>query len=188
MVSKTLILFLILILSFCANTGNGSSNDSINQNHSTMDKSNLLLNFVLIYDETSKDSNSETIKISISDKKIQITKNYNGFKAPENKQFEKDMDEEMKKNITEFIEKHQLNTDIKELKETKGIGIEGYLRVEIFQPKTTTIIIEGKTNIWGSDDYVKKNWGKQFVESRTNIENIKYFSKAKSFVQFIEGL
>lgn len=159
-----------------------------NENHIPMNISNIKIDLVLKQKETSKDSNSETISIKIFDEKILINKQYSGFKAPENKKVEKKLNKDKKQQIFNFIQEHKLNVNIEEQKKIEGIGIEGYLRFEIYQPDTTAILINGKTNIWGTDDYVKKTWGKKYVESRTNIENIGYFGKARSFVHFIECL
>ena len=148
----------------------------------------MILSFSLGHSETSKDSNSETIKIEISTEKLVLKKQYSGFKAPEDVLFEKKLNNDKLSLIQEFIKKHQLNINLKEVKETDNIGIAGFLRIEIFQPDTSYLLIEGKTNIWGSDDYIEKNWGKEFVKSKTNIENIEYFNKAKNFVRFLENL
>ncbi len=75
-----------------------------------------------------------------------------------------------------------------EEQEIEGIGISSSLYFEIISPTSSKIEISGKTNIWGSDEYVRKNWGRKYVESRTNITNIEYFSKAKSFVYYITNL
>ncbi|NJO87662.1 MAG: hypothetical protein HC831_00885 [Chloroflexia bacterium] len=153
-----------------------------------MDKQNIILNFTLSRRETSKDSNSETVRIKISKEKLLFERKFGGFRAPKNERFEKKINLEKLNLINEFIQENDLNKDLNEQKETEGTGVAGYIKIEIFQPKITTIIIEGKTSIWGSDDYIEKYWGKEFVESKTNIENKEYFDKARNFVRFIEKL
>lgn len=183
----SLLLFLLLLTVECSCV-NTESNKLPQPDQTTMEQKDLLIDFTLRHKESSKDSNSKTITIKINSQKLLIKKEHNGFKAPDNETVEKNLDKEKLKLIFDYIKEHQLNVNLKELKKTDGIGISGYLKFEIFQPDTTTILIEGKTNIWGADDYVKKEWGKKYVESRTNIENIKYFEKARSFVRFVEDL
>ncbi len=184
-----LLLSLFFVFNLCTcNTANNKENNLINQNHETMNEQNLLINFILSRRETSKDSNSETIRIKVSKEKLVFEKKFGGFRAPKNERFEKKINIEKLNLINEFIQEHELNKDLNEQKETEGTGVAGYLKMEIFEPKVTTIIIEGKTSIWGSDDYIEKYWGKEFVESKTNVVNKNYFDKARSFVRFIEKL
>ena len=153
-----------------------------------MESENLVLKLKLEFRETSKDSNSETVILEVTNKRILINMQYGGFMAPDNIVIEKKADKDKIEQIYEFVQEQKLNVNIEELKETRGIGIEGHLYFEIYQPDTTLIQISGKTKIWGTDDYVKKNWGEKYIESRTNLENINYFSKAESFVSFIMEL
>lgn len=189
MLEKLIFLFtLVLILSNCRGTQSETENNLINQSTQNMDEQKLLVNFVLSHHETSKDSNSETIKIQIGRNEVVLKKEYDGFKALENKTLSGELKAGELESIIEFIKKHQLNKNLTENQEIEGIGISGHLKIEVFQLDTTTVLIEGKTNIWGGDDYVEKNWGKEYVEKRTNIENIEYFTNAKSFVSYIENL
>jgi hypothetical protein len=188
LIPKISFLFFSLFLFITCACINTESNNSTQQDQAIMDVKDLIIDLKLSHKETSKDSNNETITIKSNAQKLLLKKEYSGFKAPENETVEKNLDKEKLKLIFDYIKEHQLNVNLKELKKTDGIGISGYLKFEIFQPDTTTILIEGKTNIWGADDYVKKEWGKKYVESRTNIKNIKYFDKARSFVRFVEDL
>lgn len=153
-----------------------------------MSYTGLKLNFTLAYRETSKDSNAETTKIRIENGKIFIDREYGGFKAGKNTKVEKGMDEVTEKHIMDFIIDKHLNTNIEELKPTDNMGISGYLKIELFGDEPSKLHIEGKTNIWGSDDYIKQNWGEKYLESKTNIDNIKYFKAADELVQFVIGL
>ena len=153
-----------------------------------MQQQDIHISFILTHRETSKDSNSETITIEISNSKISISKTYGGFKAQDNVSCKKKMTDEMKQKIWTFIEENSLNTNLSEAKETENIGISGSICFEIKSPIQTKINIEGKTNIWGNDEYVKKNWGRKYVKSRTNIKNIEYFDIATGFVFLIENL
>jgi hypothetical protein len=150
-----------------------------------MDTNKLILKLELRYSETSKDCNSSTTNVYISEDKIQIEKVYNGFKAPDNETFSRNINAGDLKQILDFIEKHQLNINLKEVKSTSNLGIARFLNIEIFGLKSSQILIEGKTNIWGTDDYVKREWGKLYVKSRNNIENREYFYVAENFVRFL---
>ena len=148
----------------------------------------LELNFTKIHKERSKDNNSHTTKIEIADNKITISDEYGGFKAPENKYSEKELTKNDKQKIIEFIKKNQLNIDLKEHQKTDGLGISGFFYFELKSPTNSKIEIIGMTNMWGTDKYVKKKWGRKYVESRTNIKNIDYFSKANGFIFLINNI
>ncbi len=185
---KTQMILLLAWLLLACNSRTINTNISNINIDTSMTGTKLKLNFIKTYRETSKDCNSGTIQIVIADGKINISKEYGGFKAPENEYFEKELTKELEQQIIDFIEKEQLNINLKEEQEIEGIGISSSLYFEIISPTSSKIEISGKTNIWGSDEYVRKNWGRKYVESRTNITNIEYFSKAKSFVYYITNL
>ena len=196
MKKNQLILFIVFLLLAC-NSNNISSktinNTTIKPNISNINNTNMTgteleLNFIKTRRETSKDCNSGTITIKIADGKIKISKEYGGFKAPENEYLEKELTKESEQKIIDFIKKEQLNINLEEHKKTEGMGIAGTLYFEIISPTSSKIDISGKTNIWGTDKYVRKKWGRRYVESRTNIKNIEYFSKANSFIFFITNL
>jgi hypothetical protein len=147
---QLLLLFFIFTFLNCH-----TANNSTHKNEETMDKQNLILNFILSRRETSKDSNSEIVRIVMSKEKLVFERKFEGFRAPKNERFEKKINLEKLNLINNFIQEHDLNKDLNEQKETEGTGVAGYLKIEIFQPKITTIIIEGKTSIWGSDDYIE---------------------------------
>ena len=142
----------------------------------------------LKYVESSKDSNWRQFKVEIQGNKILLSKEFGGFNALENEYVEKTLDADLEGRIWTFIKDNQLDRPIAEEQPTNGTGVAGYLDLEIKGPAASTIHIVGKTNIWGSDEYVKETWGASFVESRTNIEHIDYFKKVESLFQLLWGL
>lgn len=145
----------------------------------------MIIDLKLTSKEASKDSNSETVTIQVYENKVIFNKSHSGFKAPKDKSKKFRIKEKELQNIVNEFESLGLNKNLSETKSTQGIGVSGFLEIEFNDQLKTVIKIEGKTNIWGADDYVEKNWGKEFVESRTNITNIEYFSKAERFINFV---
>ena len=150
--------------------------------------SSLELNLSLRTQETSKDSNWSLITLNIKNGKIIITKTYGGFMAQENTSVEKNIIPEQEQKIINYLKDKNLMNNITEKKATNGIGIASFLLLEIFKPKSSRIVVEGKTKIWGSDEYVEREWGSAFVKSRTNLEHGEYISGAEAFVSFVEGV
>lgn len=148
----------------------------------------LLLNLILNSHERSKDINGSTTELTIENRKIIFKKEFYGFKAAKGKHFKKKISPEEEEIIIEQLKKLSLNQNISETKDTDSIGIEKKLNIEISKPFTCVIHIVGKSNIWGTDDFVLKEWGKKYIESRTNIENIEIISNAESLISFINIL
>lgn len=138
--------------------------------------------------EVSKDSNSKTVSIQVYEDKVLYNESYSGFKAPDDKTKKFKLKEKDFEEIINKFESLGLNKNLSEIKSTEGIGINGFLKVEYYDSTKTVIHIEGKKNIWGADDYVKKNWGEKIAEKRTNIDNVEYFSKVSRFIRFIKNL
>ena len=137
--------------------------------------------------EKSKDSNWEITSILISDNHIKYSCKYGGFRAPEDEHNNKKVDSNIVKKIVDYIKRSGLNKNISEKRKTDGIGVAGFLNLEIqIAGRKTLISIEGKTNIWGTDDYVKREWGRKYVKNRTNIKNIEYINKAEDFIRIIK--
>lgn len=183
---KYKLLFLLFLLFFCNIKNSIQTNIKPNQNLIIMSDSTFQLSLKLIHRETSKDCNSSTTTINIVNGLITISKNYGGFKAPEDTYQEKELAPELLTKIYQLIEKENLNINITEQNETGGLGIAGHLSLELTGTYNSEINISGKTNIWGTDEYVKQNWGRQYVDSRTNIQNIEFFSKANTLITLIE--
>ena len=137
--------------------------------------------------ERSKDSNWRITKITVASGKVSVTKNYGGFKSQKNKQSEKKINPATEKEIFDFIVSNKLNINLKEHRKT-GIGISAFLDIELTTNKTTNINISGMSKIWGTDSYVKKQWKKKYIKSRTNIKNIEYIELAENFIKFISNL
>jgi hypothetical protein len=154
----------------------------------TIDSTGLELHFELSYNETSKHPNSETTKIQILDRKVQLSKKYQGSRAHKDEHFEKKLNDMTEKKLIDFLNTNHFYINYQEIKDIKGIGISGHLAIEIKSPYNSIIQIDGKTNMWGSDDYVRKEWGEKFVESRTNIEKVNYFIWANQFIAMIKSL
>ena len=174
--------------SLFAKMNNEWNSNSNNQNNTNMQQSNLQLNFRLYRKETSKDSNVGTVEITILNSKVTISKKYGGFRAAEDKFQEIQLDAEMEQKIIEYIEQQELNVNLEEFKKTDRMGVARNFSLEIIKPYSYKIEIEGKTNIWGTDKYVRKKWGRRYVKSRTNLKNIEYMDKANSFIFFIKNL
>lgn len=68
-----------------------------------MSKTGLSLFFTLKKRETSKDSNSEIVSVYISTGKITISKEYGGFRVPENRYCEKTISPGTEENIIRFL-------------------------------------------------------------------------------------
>ena len=153
-----------------------------------METNRQIINFSLSFNETSKDSNGSSVSIQVFENGIKIVKKYHGFDPREEETYEKEMSDEKKQKIMDFVVKNNLNINVKEIKDTDGIGVAGYLKFDVFDKDTTSIQIVGEFTMGGTDSYVKKTWGKKYVKSRTNIENITYFDTAKDFVRFIDDL
>lgn len=188
---KYKLLFLPLIFTFfyfCHNKNSIQINIEPIQSQNIMSDSTFKLSLKLLHRETSKDCNSSTTTINIVNGIITISKNYGGFKALEDTYQEKELIPEMLTKIYQLIEKENLNINITEQNETGGLGIAGQLSLKLTGTYNSEINISGKTNIWGTDKYIKQNWGSRYVDSRTNIQNIEYFSKANSLISLIEEL
>ena len=148
----------------------------------------LKLTFYLLHKETSKDSSLSTISIEIAKKTIRISKKHGGHRAPEDKYEEKKINSTEEQKIIDFIEKNKLNIDLKEHRKTEALGIAQQFLFKMISPAESEISIEGKTNMWGTEKYVRKKWGRRYVKSRTNIKNIEYFSVANGFIFLIDSL
>lgn len=185
------LLFLPILFIFsclCSNIKGVEESIEPIQSQNIMSDSTFQLSLKLLHRERSKDSNNSTTTINIGNGIITISENYGGFKAQEDTYQEKKLTPEMLNKICQQIEKENLHVNITEQKETGGIGIEGHLSLKLSGTYDTEINISGKTNIWGTDQYIIKNWGKQYVDSRTNIQNIEYFSKVNLLIYFIKEL
>jgi hypothetical protein len=149
---KTLILLLIINFSTACNH---NTSKSLNNNTSNiqipkdtiMQGTDLELMFILSRRETSKDVNSGSVTIEISDNKITITKTYGGFKAPDDEFQENEMTAEMQQQIMDFIKENSLDTNLTESRSTDKLGIAGEFSFEIKSPTESKINTNGKTNI-----------------------------------------
>jgi hypothetical protein len=150
-----------------------------------LDGQGLMLSLDLRFEETSKDSSEQRFLARIDGKRMVLSKEYNGFKVPGNERVERTILPELEARIWAYIQNQGLDRRIDEIRRTDGIGLAGYLRLDIQGPGTVSIHIEGRTNIWGSDEYVAKTWGPSFVRSRTNLDHIRYFPKAQALFQFL---
>lgn len=153
-----------------------------------MTASKLQLHFNLKRKETSKDSNSSSTSIIINNDLITYNKMFQGFRASDNESLSKKITPKAENEITNFIIEKELNVNLSETKETSGIGIATHLSFSIESPFNHKINISGKSNIWGTDEYVRKEWGRKYVKSRTNIENLKYIEAAESFIRLINKI
>jgi hypothetical protein len=165
----------------------GGNNNEI-QCMETIDTAHLEMNFELSYVETSKGSSSETTKIEILDRKVLVSKKYHGSKSHKDEHFEKKLNDITEKKLINFLNSNNFYVNYQETKDIKGIGISGHLSIEIRSPYNSDIKIDGKTNIWGSDDYVRKQWGEKYVKTRTNIEKVDYFIFANQFIALVKSL
>jgi hypothetical protein len=148
----------------------------------------LQLTLTLKYEETSKDANWRQSKAEIDGGKMLLSREYGGFEAPENEYSEKILNRGLEARIWAFIREKKLDVGIEQDLPTQGPGVAGYLNLEIKGPQASSIHLVGKTDIWGSDEYIRENWGPALVASRTNIDRIDYFQKAEAFFKFLWGL
>jgi len=188
---KYKLLFLPIIITFscfCSNIKGVEKSIEAIQSQNIMSHSTFQLNLKLIRREKSKDSNNSTTSLNITNGIITISEKHGGFKAQEDTYQEKELTPEMLIKICQLIEREKLHVNITEHKETLGIGNEGHLSLKLTGTYNTEINISGQTNIWGSDQYILQKWGKQYVDSRTNIQNIEYFGKANYLISFIKEL
>ncbi len=158
-----------------------------NQDNEVMKNCRLQMTMELSYRETSKDSHTRKQTVSICDCNVEMFYGVTGRFFDESELIIK-LNEEKEQQIIDYLIKNGLNVSVEEQQKTDGIGIAGTLILNVTSPFVAHINIKGKTNIWGSDDYVKKEWGKEYVESRTNLKNSHYFSKADSFLYFLKNL
>jgi len=179
--TATILLLLLYGNVFCA----------IYQTQKTNKYSNhLIIDFSLKYVETSKDSDRRIYEISTTNSYLFFRElrsaRLGGGKMDEDKKMK--LNSKIIEDITQFIVSNQLNIELAEIQETGGIGMSVFLDFKVTGLVSVNIQIEGKSNIWGSDEYVAKNWGNQYVGSRTNIKNTKIITQADRFVSFIKDL
>ncbi len=153
-----------------------------------MQKGQIELHLTLRYQETSKDSNWSLTTVDIKSSELNIVKTYGGFNAQPNTSSEKKLTGADEQKIIDYLVKNELNVDLTEKKASGGIGLAVFLNLKITNPVKSEINLEGKYKIWGSDEYIAKEWGKEYVKSRSNIKNIRYVNKAASFISFLENL
>jgi len=158
-----------------------------NPENKTMDNCRLELTMELTYREKSKDSGFRTKNVSISGCKVEIQ--YTSFvQYPEESELIIYLNMEKEQEIIGYLTSNGLNMNVEEQQVSGGTGTSGTFILEVSTPFKTNISIHGKTYIAGSDDFVREEWGMEFIESRTNLKNKHYFSKADSFIKFLENL
>jgi len=158
-----------------------------NPDNEVVSNCRLQMTMELIFSETSKDSNTKKSIVSISNCRVDILLGYYGHVFEET-EIIIHLNKEKEQQIIDYLKNNQLNVNVNEEQKTEGTGRAGTLILEVKSPFVAKINIKGKTKIWGSDEIVEKEWGKEYVESRTNLKNKHYFSKANSFVNFLENL
>ena len=146
----------------------------------------LKLHFELKRQERSKDSNLTTTTIDIENRVITFSEKRGGFRAGKDENFTKKLTKEKEQQIIKFIEEKSFNINLKEDKKIDGYGTSKHLYFKIESPYKAVININGKSRISGSDTYIKREWGKKYIESRTNIKNIEYVNNADNFIMIIK--
>ncbi|MFH0782386.1 MAG: hypothetical protein V2B20_10615 [Pseudomonadota bacterium] len=135
----------------------------------------LLMTATLKYKETSKDSNWHQYTIKIDKDKIFLSKEFGGVNAPKNEQLSKKMTADLVKKIWSFIKANGLDNQIHEEQPTDGLGVAGFLHLEIKSHTHSTMHISGKTQMWGNNANA----------SETNIININSINKANLFFNYL---
>ena len=148
--------------------------------------SSLKLHFSLKRHERSKDSNSTTVTIDIENGTITFSEKRGGFRAGKDENFTKKLTKENEEQIIKFIEEKSFNISLTEDKKIDGYGTSKHFQFEIESPYKAKISINGKSRISGTDSYVKRKWGRKYIESRTNIKNIEYVNNADNFIMLIK--
>ncbi|MBU1568172.1 MAG: hypothetical protein KJ630_21430 [Proteobacteria bacterium] len=138
----------------------------------------LLLTATLKYNETSKDSNWHQYTVKIDKDNILLSKEFGGFNAPDNEQITKKMTTDIANKIWAFIKTNGLDNQIHEEQPTDGLGVAGYLHLEIKSRTQSIIHISGRTQMFG-------NTANAGNASGTNIININYINKANFFFNYL---
>gem|GEM_PF-4513120 len=152
-----------------------------------MNGNEALLDIEMTQREKSKDSHWSDTGIKIFKNCYEIKKTYGGFKAPENEEISGKIDEKRFEEIRAYLQENGFHGSINEKKKSEGTGLKGSLRIQGTFPEKVDIRIEGMLRIWGSDDFVKREWGSEYVESRTNLKNREWFSRVDGLVYFLSG-
>ena len=148
----------------------------------------LHLEIFLEYKETSKDSNWRRFNISVNPDKVVLVKEFGGFGGHGKESAEKKMDADLEARIRTYLREHQLDQSLEEISSTQGLGISGVLRMELKGPQPSILHLEGKTKIWGTDEYVEKNWGAEYVKSRTNLKHAEYLASVEFLFNLLWSL
>lgn len=143
------------------------------------------MSFTLRTDEHSKDSQSHLIEIAISDGVIHFTERRTIFAEVKEESWQDNLDGRKTARILDFLGQNRFDQEIKESKRTGSPGVAISLNVVIRQPFSAHILIAGQSHIWGSDEYIAREWGRECLEQKSNLDNFELIRSAENFVAMI---
>lgn len=143
--------------------------------HAQVPNTKLILNFHLLHEETSKDSNTDTYDIKVVDRQVEYHWKHGGYPDNDSKDLKYALTDKEYGNVIDYIVSNKMQKNIKERKPVGEIGRSIDLKVTIsLNGKKTVAEISGMTSIWDSRS-----------KKETNIDNLDYLDRADGLMRVI---
>jgi hypothetical protein len=133
------------------------------------------LTLLLTEEEVSKDSSTDEYYISIIDRHVKYQWRHTGFPDEMHEAFAYDLSEKTLQSLVNYIQQHQLNQNLKEIKPADKLGFSVSLNLEItLNYKTTKASLCGMTNCWED-------------KHTTNLNHLAYANKIQDIITGIKN-